>query len=677
MQAETILYISIAAIVAFALAVFIYGYKSTYNRKLKWILGILRFLTLFAIFLLLINPKFKSETYSVVKPKLPVLIDQSSSMNEFSAADSISQLISSLEQNEALNDKFELTLFEFGEDFNLLDSLHFSESQTRIDKALKTSNELFKNEIAPTIIVTDGNQTFGADYEFVLKNYTNAYYPIVVGDSTKQIDLRIEQLNTNKYSFLKNDFPVEAILVYNGTDPVSSRFTVTQNGNVFYSKVVSFTAAKNSETLSFSIPSTSVGLQKYATTINPLEEEKNTTNNSRVFAVEVIDQATNVLIVSNIKHPDLGALKKSIETNEQRVVTILKPSEAATVLNDYQLIILYQPNTAFSQLYSEIERLNKNTLTISGLQTDWNFLNSTQTLFTKNAANSSEDVTAELNLNYGSYAVNDFGLDGYPPLQTEFGDVIINVPHEVLLLQQIDGFNTGNPLFASIDLNGKRDALWDGEALWKWRANNYLESESFQDFDEFVGNIIQYLASNKRRSRLEVSNETFYYNNLPMLLSAQYFDKNFVFDNRAQLEIRLKNEDTDEQTVFPLLLKNNYYEVDLGSLIAGNYSFTVSVKNETVARSGSFTILDFNVEQQFLNANIGKLRRLATSSGGTYALLSDPNSLIENLIANEAYKPIQKPTQKIVPLIDWKYLLILIAVFLSSEWFIRKYNGLI
>ena len=44
---------------------------------------------------------------------------------------------------------------------------------------------------------------------------------------------------------------------------------------------------------------------------------------SKNFAVEVIDQKTNVAIVSDIIHPDMGALKKAIESNEQRTASIL------------------------------------------------------------------------------------------------------------------------------------------------------------------------------------------------------------------------------------------------------------------------------------------------------------------------------------------------------------------
>ena len=188
---------------------------------------------------------------------------------------------------------------------------------------------------------------------------------------------------------------------------------------------------------------------------------------------------------------------------------------------------------------------------------------------------------------------------------------------------------------------------------------------------------MQYLASNKRRSRLEVNSESFYYNNQPIKLSAQYFDQNFVFDSRASLEIMVENTESNKKTVFPMLLKNNFYQVDLNSLSAGEYKYTVSVRDKNVSRSGTFTILDFNVEQQFLNADVGKLKRLATNTSGKSFFNNESSALINSLIQDDRFQSIQKREQKVVPLIDWKYLLILLLISLTAEWFIRKYNGLI
>jgi len=654
-----------------------YGYKTKYSPSLKWLFGVLRFATLFSILLLIINPKFVSDTFNIEKPKLSVLVDNSASVRELGQVENVNSLINSLKKNQALNDKFDLSFFSFGSDFSDSDSLTFSKKNTNISKALASVDELFKNEIAPTLLITDGNQTLGQDFGFYGSGLKNQVFPVILGDSTKYTDLKIELLNTNRYAFLKNQFPVETILVYSGTSTVNSQFIVKQGNSIIYKENLSFSSIENTRTVSFTIPSLAVGLQKYSAQILPLEDEKNTTNNVKQFAVEVIDQATNILVVSEIIHPDLGAFKKSITTNEQRKVTFKKPSEAISILNDYQLVLLYQPNRSFKRIYSEIGKLKKNTFVVTGLQTDWNFLNGIQKNYNRNVNNQTEDVSAVLNPNYGTFAIDDIGFGNLKPLKTLFGDLEILAPHEVVLDQYIDGIASESPMLVTMEVDGIRHAIWDGEGLWKWRAQSFLDTESFEEFDNFFGKIIQYLASNKRRSRLEVTNETFYYNNNSIKVSAQYFDQNFVFDSRASLNITVTNSETSDTVDLPMLLKNNFYEIDLNSLPAGEYVYTVAVSDQTVARSGSLSILDFNVEQQFLNAEVTKLRRLATNTDGSAFFITETSAMMNALLTDNRYQQIQKRAQKVVPLIDWKYLLGLIILLLSAEWFIRKYNGLI
>ena len=262
-------------------------------------------------------------------------------------------------------------------------------------------------------------------------------------------------------------------------------------------------------------------------------------------------------------------------------------------------------------------------------------------------------------------------------MKTLFGDLEIFAPHEVVLDQYIDGIASESPMLVTMEVNGIRHAIWDGEGLWKWRAQSFLDTDSFEEFDNFFGKVVQYLASNKRRSRLEVTNETFYYNNNSIKVSAQYFDQNFVFDSRASLMITVTNSETNNKVILPMLLKNNFYEIDLNSLQAGDYKYSVSVSDQAVVRSGGFTILDFNVEQQFLNAEVTKLGRLATNTSGKAYFINETAVLIDALLADNRYQQIQKRAQKVVPLVDWKYLLGLIILLLATEWFIRKYNGLI
>jgi hypothetical protein len=263
-------------------------------------------------------------------------------------------------------------------------------------------------------------------------------------------------------------------------------------------------------------------------------------------------------------------------------------------------------------------------------------------------------------------------------LQSEFGDVSFNAPIETILYKKV--FNDSvvqPPLLVTFEKRKRRVAVLLGEHIWKWRAQSYLNKKSFRQFDNFIGKLMQYLTSNAKRSRLNMNYESFYNGNGAIKISAQFFNKNYEFDNNALLNITLKNVDSNETTVLPFILKHNFYEVDLSSFPASEYDFTVRVNNGEIKQFGHLQILDYNVEQQFLNANVTKLQQIATNSKGASYFIANTNSLINDLITDSRFKSIQKSSKNIVPLIDYKYLLSLIVLSLAIEWFLRKYNGLI
>ncbi len=80
MEAQTLLYIILGGIAALLLALFQYFFKKKSMSKLNMLFSFLRFLTLFSVLLLLINPKFDHVTLSIEKPNLVVAIDNSSSV---------------------------------------------------------------------------------------------------------------------------------------------------------------------------------------------------------------------------------------------------------------------------------------------------------------------------------------------------------------------------------------------------------------------------------------------------------------------------------------------------------------------------------------------------------------------------------------------------------------------
>ena len=81
MTTSTILLLLLSVIIAAGLSFYQYLYKVKNQSKLYWFLAFLRFLSLFGILLLLINPILTRKTLEVVKTPLPIVIDNSSSIS--------------------------------------------------------------------------------------------------------------------------------------------------------------------------------------------------------------------------------------------------------------------------------------------------------------------------------------------------------------------------------------------------------------------------------------------------------------------------------------------------------------------------------------------------------------------------------------------------------------------
>lgn len=79
MTSSTILMIILALVVAFVLSYFQYLYKAKSKSKVNLLLAFLRFLSVFGLLLLLINPIISRKTIETIKTPLPIVIDNSSS----------------------------------------------------------------------------------------------------------------------------------------------------------------------------------------------------------------------------------------------------------------------------------------------------------------------------------------------------------------------------------------------------------------------------------------------------------------------------------------------------------------------------------------------------------------------------------------------------------------------
>ncbi|MGK0422287.1 MAG: hypothetical protein ACJAT9_001972 [Polaribacter sp.] len=312
---------------------------------------------------------------------------------------------------------------------------------------------------------------------------------------------------------------------------------------------------------------------------------------------------------------------------------------------------------------------------ITGANTDWNFINKQQLNFSKKQLNQTEEYGAIYNPSFLTFLQKDIGFNQFSPLIDKFGEITFSKEHQNLVLQNINGLETEQPLISVLEENNQKIGVIFGAGIWKWRASSYLKTNSFQDFDQFIGNLMQYLSSNKKRNRLEVNSESIYSANASINISAFYTDKNYQFDPRASLEITITHKKTKEITKLPFSLLDTSYQIALENFSSGEYSFKVEVLGQKSTAYGSFKIANYQIEEQFSHANVAKLRKLAESTGGKLFHNSEIENMFKNLLKNKAYNTIQKTRVKEQNLIDWKWILFFIISVFTAEWFTRKYFG--
>lgn len=675
MTTSTILLILLSVIISGVVAFYQYLFKVDNQNKANWLLAFLRFISVFSLLLLIINPVISRKIVETNKIPLAIVADNSRSISELKATNDAVKLVETLNSNSALKEKFEIQSYTFDDRFVAGKSLDFKGNQSNIHDVAVNLKQLNKNAFYPVVLVTDGNQTIGNDYVFSFHESTTVF-PVVLGDTTTTFDLKINQLNANKYAFLKNKFPVEVFLQYNGNKSVSAAFSIEKNGKKISNQTINFDAKNKVQSVQILLEADRVGLQKYKAVISSSVKEKNTYNNSKNFAVEVLDQKKEIALISDVSHPDLGAIKRAIESNAQRKVTIVKPT-SINDLKKYNVLILYQPNASFRKVFEANKNLKINTFIVTGMATDYNLLNQMQSDLEFKLSNKKENFTTSFVTNFNLFAQSDIQFSQFPPLENPFGKITEKGSVNTLLKAKVNGIEVGNPILTFSEKGISRNAYLLGENSWKWRMESFVLNQSYEKYDLFIDKIIQYLSTNSAKKSLLVEHESFYNSGETIEIFAQYFNKSYELEENANLSITLTNKNTKSTKNYNFSKANNGYQAIFDGLTPGNYMFQVKETTSNASYNGTFEVLDFDVEKQFVNPDVSKLQQLANQNNGEIIYPNQIEKLLQKLLQKDTYLPVEKTIIKNSPLIDSLWLLIIIVVSLTIEWFTRKYNGLI
>jgi hypothetical protein len=648
-------------------------YHKLLQDKTQRVLALFRFLSFFLIGLLLINPEINSTELSIEKPKLTFAIDNSESIHKLSDNKEINDFIKKIRADDKLISKYDLSFFSFGNQFNILtDTLGFTESSTNISKVIDYAHEISKEESSSFVMLTDGNQTFGEDYYY--KSFPEALSSsiLVLGDTASYKDSKIDFINLNEFAYFNNEFPLEIFVSQNTSINTTQTLSIVENNVKLASRSITI-PAKGSTKVEFELKAKPLGMKVLKAKLEPLQNEKNLTNNEKSVSIEVIDSRSKILLISDIIHPDLGFFKRILENNKEMEL-FTKTTSDFIEYSEYDLLILYQPHSSFRKVFSEIKANQLNYFLIGGSQTDYEFLNRLDLGFEKELIPTTEEYSATLNTDFGLFQNEGLNFKTYPPVLDKFGDINLTTNFSMFLNKKVNGEELDSPLWMfDADSNTKRSFLF-GENFWKWRASYYVEHSDFEKFDQTFQKILQYLSQAKSKNSLSVEVSPVINSGESNELRAKYYDANFEVNPSFNFSIRFENLETKKTIESRLLSDGDSYTYNLSDLEQGTYAYVIKGMDVDISKVGQFQILNYSSELQFENSNYKGLRRLVEKKD--LYLFSNREELILNLKSRDV-KSIQKSIQKTQLLVDFELLILLLALTLSSEWFYRKYKGLI
>jgi|GEM_PF-1155746 len=670
------LLILLCVIIGIIPAYFSYRSDKKKTSRFFWIPSLCRFLAFSIIAALLLLPTLTRTSNYEEKPVLVLLQDESSSMLHSLEDDSVlyRQAISSFVAD--LSEQYSVYQYGFGQHLQLDSLFTYRQSYTDFQQATSAAMLLHKaHYLTDIVLISDGIQNLGGSSIYLSADKPLQLHTIGVGDSTVPIDAAVGAILYNKTVNVGSEFEVILDLEFDKLDGKVAKVQIFDASKMVYQQDVAITSSNFVKSLALKLKAGNAGVHKYKVVIEALSGEQHLVNNTKEFVVEVTDEKIKVLLCTQGAHPDLGAIKRSIEQLGPMEVQTYDGTGAMPEVASYQLAIIFQTPTYLLQNASW-KMIPK--WFILGTQTNATLFNQMQNGFEMQNANGQIEVTPVLNPSFGAFRVADGLLNAsvqFPPLAGVYATLKPKKAVDVLFYKQMGQVKTSEPLWA-FALDGQQSvAVTFGEGLWKWRMANYRSDANFQMFDYLVESTIQAIAykSNEKPLKLFIDKQQ-YASNETFMVNAAVKNKLGQLDNSNTVLLELW-KDNKEQERFEMDRLGSNYQQRVGPLEPGNYSLNAAVQLEGVKYTASqdFYIDAVSIEDRRKYSDYELLMQMASANNGTFQPLSKLAELKQNLLNNNANKTIIKTKEDPLKLIDIKLIFGILLLVFILEWIFRKY----
>lgn len=677
-------YFIVAAIIALLYSFFLYRTQHTWSKTVNYILFGLRAVLVFILLFILSEPLLKQSEQEIEKPIVAVLVDNSTSLPQFSktykkALLNFNNSVSNLSENKL----WEVFSLEKNQALDSIQQINFNQPKTNIQKAIKNIESLHEGEkIAAIAIFSDGiyNQGGNPNYD----DYSYPIYTVGLGDTNKHLDLALTQVKYNKIAYLGNKFLISFKLKNNGYNGESVSVNLLQQNESIVSKEVKIVKNTGEQSLNFTLDAKQEGVFHYVLKCTEKKGEITLANNIVHIYIEVVKNKDRILILAQSPHPDVKAINAALNSGQNYDVDVHFVGDNQKVNLDKvnACVLLGIPNKKGlgDDVFLQIQKLKIPTLFIVQSTSDINRLNANAKVVQIRVRSSEFDkVQPSLNKNFSLFGINEFDIDiinKYTPLNIPFANYALSTGSEILLYQKISTTVSNNPLWV-INKNAEiPNAQIVGDGLWMWRIQEKSSTTTSNVFDQLFVKTIQLIASKSDKRKFKVTpNETYYEEGDVIQMQTELYDDLNQATYNHEISLTITNEKKKEFT-YKYINQENTDLFEVGQFEHGTYNYTArtQVGNKTHSYSGVFTVHNLQLEELTTTANHELLKQLSTKTNGRYYENTQIEQLINDLNNLDTKgKVILK--ENYTSLINLKWLFVLLLSLISIEWFARKYFG--
>lgn len=650
------------------------------QKKLRWVVGLCRFLLLWILGALLLEPLLNSQISQEEKSVIVLAVDASESMvvKDSSWTQELPSFVESIKSAFASSNQVEVVSIAGDVEEGL--PTEWKGGTTHLSALFPyISKEYPGAHIGGVVMISDGIYNRGQNPVFASQSATYPIYTLGIGDTAAQVDAWVDNIRLNSKSYVGNEFPVRTQVRARGMTGKNLQVKVTVDGKVQVSENWTPRSQNDLKSLQLYYPATEPGLIPIEVTIEGanLSGDSNPENNSQKRYVEVIDQQKKVLLLAGSPHPDINALRSAFQKGGEFQV-VLSVGSATEELSDYELVVIHDINgTQYLRYKPELRDFAGGLIIIEGekiypvtLEGDL-FNVPSSSLFT-------EDGQMILVPSNGLLDFNEEGIDlmaKSPPMTLQVSKFKPS-GFKTLATAQLKGVNTPYPIVMSGSVKGYPRTLIRGTNFWRTRMFEYSEEEHFVQFDSFWNTIFRFNGTFGAQDRLIVNYENQIDKGLPAVFSISVLTADLKPTLSADVSITVKGEDSDPLQ-YNAARNGKTFERRIANLSPGEYSFVVKAQygDEELTQSGVFSVSDYSLETLQTTARWDVLSKMSEESYGAFAPWANRNSVMISLENSGVQTPKIKTVDRITKAVSQPFFLILLILLLTLEWGIRRWSG--